>query len=728
MTKIKYAIPRGARVAAQGLTGAVYPVGDHYRLVDDATGSQAILSYTEVVQGLNMPGAPSRIALMAQTEAAARIRQGGRMYRYQLSEKLRDQIDFRKALMVGIEALIAKLGHVRATDLNRIEHRRFVREIAQQLYTRLPIDIARRGGSVKEVAIMPKGRTMLVYYTRYRESGGDEMSLVDQVWLRGNRTGHGICDRMRHLMTLALEQAYLDTKKPTIAAALKKLCTLIVQENDLRQQNGQKPFALVDHKTLSRHMKKIGSTAISIARDGERSVANNRSRGTTDTRALFIGELVEVDECKLSLITVAKKHGFWAALSENDKQALAEIEDVIRTRLYLVLMLDVASRMPLAWVLTDAPSEATTRELIRMATRDKTREKIRYGCECDPLPAIGLACFKADNGTGIRNVGVKQGLLGIRTHSIDARTYHSIDKPYVERMFGTIESTLINLIHGYTGRKAGALPGYDALRNGVLDCEELYGIITRYLIDEYPNERHFGTNMMGQRPIDRAAGLIAEEAVIVPPSAHDRRIHLGWMEQRRMTDEGIKAFGLPFNSVELQQLRDHIHSRVAIYVDPDCIRHATVLIENHREPVLVDLSWTEMQDLTLPQFLAVLEQAWNEDPQTTHLREAQLARVRARLSDQLEKIALERGLARSFMTVDEAQTKAARYSTGVHVSHPGQLPGTLSPDDIALELPASEQHRIGRGHQPPIEGGLDEKEDRPNERVFIKPDSKGKLT
>ena len=233
--------------------------------------------------------------------------------------------------------------------------------------------------------------------------------------------------------------------------------------------------------------------------------------------------------------------------------------------------------------------------------------------------------------------------------------------------------------------------------------------------------------MMGQRPIDRAAELNAGEGAIMPPSAHDRRIHLGWMERRRVTDDGVRAFGLPFNSAELQYVRDNISGRVAIYVDPDCIKHATVLIENHQDPILVELSWSAMQDLTLPEFLAVLEQAWTEDPHTTALRESQLARIRARISDQLADIALERGLARSFMTVDEAREKAARYTAGVHTSHPEPLAGTLHPDDIAREFADADRHRIGRGHQPAIEGAMAHQDTRPSERIFVKPDSKGKL-
>jgi putative transposase len=88
-----------------------------------------------------------------------------------------------------------------------------------------------------------------------------------------------------------------------------------------------------------------------------------------------------------------------------------------------------------------------------LATRDKTRERRIYGCEGDPTPAMGLGMVRNDNGTGLRNVEVKSALMGIAAANTDVRTHASADKPYVERMFGTTESVLLKLLHGYTDRK-----------------------------------------------------------------------------------------------------------------------------------------------------------------------------------------------------------------------------------------------------------------------------------
>src|SRR5690606_4695784 len=96
-----------------------------------------------------------------------------------------------------------------------------------------------------------------------------------------------------------------------------------------------------------------------------------------------------------------------------------------------------------------------------------------YGCTGEPVAAIGIGNVKHDNGAGLRNSASVAALLGIGAMDTAVRTYSPTDKPYAERMFGTIESVLLNLIQGYTGRKPGALPGYDAQKNGVLNIDEL---------------------------------------------------------------------------------------------------------------------------------------------------------------------------------------------------------------------------------------------------------------
>lgn len=702
MKTIKYKIPDGLEVSGFGCNRSVRSIGGNdYQITDLEEGTKEVWSYKEVINLIEMPGARRRKSQPAMTASAARIRDGVLQYRHQLSERQNDIIDFRKAMMFGIMRLQENGALIYQAGLDEPENRRFIADIARQYYSRRPISDKVRGGSVKSAAFMPQGRTIFLYWERWVDADFDDMALADHDWKKGNRSNHGVSTRMRELMTQASEETYMDPRKPNVASALRRLKTLVNKENIFRIPSGLEPLVPVCNKTLSEHIQLVGSTGLSIARDGSDHVANNRSRGQTDVRALMIGEMAEIDECKMSLITVCKTKGWWQKLSEGDKAALSEIEEIIRKRLWLVLMIDVATRMPLAWVITDAPSKDATLELFRMATRSNIKEKVIYGCNEDPMPAVGIGCIKGDNGSGLRNAHVKAAALGIFAQTVDARTYRGIDKPHVERMFGTLESVLLNLIHGYTGRKAGQLKNYDPIKNGVLDVNELYGLITRFLIDEYPLDQHYGTNMWGARPQDVYERVSNEHHAILPPSDHDRRIHLGWKDECTLTDEGVKALELPYQCYELQEISDKIQRRVTVISDPDCVNEITILVEGCPDPFLGLLSLTTLKDMSATEAINEIAKMRAEDPSKTQDVEARLARVRGERSDHMASVALENKLPCSYTTFAAAKAKAQIVMRGQHI-HSAKVPGATPPGMVAQTGKIDDVRKVGDGFQSAI--------------------------
>ena len=134
---------------------------------------------------------------------------------------------------------------------------------------------------------------------------------------------------------------------------------LIHEENSIRKRNQLGSLKPPSHATLSTHIQELVSpTEMLAATKGERHARNRRGRGSTDIRALFVGEYVEIDECKASLVASAKARGQWESLSDPDRTALEDIDKEIRTRLSILVMIDVATRMPLAWVISDQLSDA----------------------------------------------------------------------------------------------------------------------------------------------------------------------------------------------------------------------------------------------------------------------------------------------------------------------------------------------------------------------------------
>jgi len=467
---------------------------------------------------------------------------------------------------------------------------------------------------------------------------------------------------------------------------MKHLEMLLHEENLRRKRNELPPLTVPSATTLATH-RKVLLTPIEylIATKGERHARNKRGGGSTDIRALFVGELTEVDECKASLITSAKEKGHWERLSRDQRKTLEEIDEEIRKRLTILVQFDVASRMPLAWVISDQPRTEATRALFRMATRDKTREKRIYGCSGDPVAAVGIWHVRNDNGPGLRNSACIAALLGCGAMNTVVRAYQSTDKPYVERMFGTTESILLKLIHGYTGRKAGELPGYDAKANGVLDIDELYGILTCFMIDEYPSMRHTGFGIGGRRPAEVYKELIKTRPHVPPMDPNQRRIHLGWEQEVTPNDEGVRVFsGIWYNSDELLEQVDAlgIDGTVSVFVDPDDMRIATVVLPKAKEPIEVLLQCTAFADMTLPEILELMAEWRRENPAVTEVYEDMIMRTRRERHEQLKAIGVERKLPRSFSTIEECKAKAKAVFAGSRIMPSKPLSGCARPGSI----------------------------------------------
>jgi len=256
----------------------------------------------------------------------------------------------------------------------------------------------------------------------------------------------------------------------------------------------------------------------------------------------------------------------------------------------------------------------------------------------------------------------------------------------VERMLGTTESVLIKILHGYTGRKAGELPGYDAKENGVISAEELYKILTVFMIDEYPSMRHWGVGMGGRVPYEVYKTLNETRGCIAPIDANIRRINLGWEEKVTPSHEGVRVFrGIWFNSDLLQQELEanRIEGKVSVYVDPDDVSRATVVLPGVKYPIEVDLQITAYAALTVPQVLQLMAFWLHKHGETAEIHADRLFQLRLEREEELIKIGQRHRLARSYSTIEECQKKAGELFRASRVIRSTQLADTTPPGQIA---------------------------------------------
>ena len=668
---------------------------DGYKLCAVDSGENLYIPCLDFVNYIKLPGVKID-AQLPETGNRLQIRLGGVRTSQSLPEDQREHASFHLAICQSIKLLRDKMRHeigdkqleLSIRQLDQPKNRKFIGDVAQQVFGKKIYLQSKRGGK-STVWTLYKGRTLARYMAIYDGLHPDEDpldALVPLDHLKGNWLAR-INDRVKALMTQAWDKFALDTKTPTIADVMRFVKVLISEDNAVRARNDLPQLQEPSESTLRAHRDYLLSpTEYMIATKGERFARNKRGRGSTDIRALFVGEYVEVDECHASLVLSSKINGQWESLAPDFKGKLEEIDKIIRERLTILVMIDVASRMPLAWVISDKPKAEATLELFRMATRDKTREKVKYGCSGEPVTAIGLGHVKNDNGPGLRNSTCVSALMGVGAMNTTARAYNSTDKPYVERMFGTEESVLLRILHGYTGRKPNDLPGYDATAGGVLDIDEIYGILTRFMIDAYPSMRHMGIGMGGRRPYEVYKEIAETRGCVRPIDPNMRRIHLGWEEEVTPTDEGVRVFsGIWFNSDELQLAIDNMRRvgrKVRVFIDPDDMSRATVLVPGELEPIEVHLQMTAFASLTLVEILDLMAAWRRENPRLTEVHDDRVTRFFRDTYQMMKTIGVERKLPRSYSTIGECKEKAKAVFAGARVLPGRVLQGTTAPEDI----------------------------------------------
>jgi hypothetical protein len=257
---------------------------------------------------------------------------------------------------------------------------------------------------------------------------------------------------------------------------------------------------------------------------------------------------------------------------------------------------------------------------------------------------------------------------------------------------------VFKLLPGYTGRRAHELPGYDATKNGVITVDELYGIVTRYFIDEYPSTRHYGTGMNGRRPIEVYKAINATRGQIPPIDPHLRRIQLGWEQEVTPSDEGVCVFhGIWFNSDDLQMKREEyrVAGKVKVFVDPDNLNLATVILPNVPDPIEVKLQFTAFADMTLPEVLRLMAEHRREDPTVTEFHHDQVMRTRLHRRAEIDCITVENNLPRSYSTIGECEAMGKSVFAGAREMRPTALPGTTRPGDLTKAQPSGMVYRLG---------------------------------
>ena len=512
---------------------------------------------------------------------------------------------------------------------------------------------------------VPRGRTLKEWYDRYHYFGGKDIALVGRDYLKGPFKKNAAPEVQRRRLSPMQERfaayvvdRWLNVKKPH----LRGLYELSKAKFDVTPEDRAAGFKFPSITTVSNRKKaKVSKRVEVIGREGERNAVNSVGTGATDAPGLFFGEACETDQVVLSLFVKDKNKICVRKLT--DKQAAEELGPDELRRPILNFIKDLSTRYPLGWVLSETADSDATLEMVRMAMRDKSKEKIRYGCNGDPAPAVRIRTLTSDNGTAVRNSRMAEKLAGMGIVYQMARAHHSNDKPFVESDFRTLEFQVIELEDGYVGGRPGALPGYAPKADTKLIMKELYAKLTRYFIDEFPYQSHLGIGMYGASPVQKLREVNDRFKQIDAPDPYLRIIHLGEKFEATTHKQGVSPHGLHFNSTELQMATGGARKKVTVHIDPDYLAKALVTIEGGDGGLIeVDLKMSSVKDLNFWEFLSVKKQAAEMYPELIEHDNDILMKARKRRAEETGMFPDPNDLA-SYQRLPALQQKAERLAT-----------------------------------------------------------------
>ena len=204
--------------------------------------------------------------------------------------------------------------------------------------------------------------------------------------------------------------------------------------------------------------------------------------------------------------------------------------------------------------------------------------------------------------------------------------------------------------------------------------------------------------MNGRRPDEVYRHINETRGQIPPVDPHCGASIWSWEQEVMPTDEGVRVFeGIWFNSTQLQVRREElgVTGKVKVFVDPDDMNLATVILPNGMQPIEVQLQVTAFADMTLPEVLKLMAEHRRENPEIAEFHHDQVMRTRLDRHARIMAIGVEQGLSRSYSTVNECKAMARAVFSGARVHRPQAPVAATRPGDVTSLQAAHGVYTIG---------------------------------
>lgn len=424
----------------------------------------------------------------------------------------------------------------------------------------------------------PCARTLQSWVSAYEEAGCQAWGLRQCHCQRGNRDPRYDGDAIALMMEAVY--AYLTTNRHSYHECYDAYTDGLKKLNADRLLANQPPIACIGFTTYRARVNQVSRFNRDYARNGPEFAIRKYSGVKRPFDVTRLGELIQIDGWKVSLVTLAAESGIWATLSPEQKAA------VPNERWTLLRAIDVASRANLGAILTRSETTEAAIMLVRMMLGDKTGIAAAMGAQT-PWDYFGVPeAIVTDAGPAFRSDRFRQVLADLQIRFEAPKVGRPNMRAHIERSFGTTRTQLLPHFTGQTFANIQDKGDYDPVANASLFIDELARALVLYEVDIYHNTPHEG--LLGETPRAAWQRLMLQGAGFsrVTPGAHPQRAIFGIPLARTLSKRGIRVMGLHYQSQAMAALFARDGNRpVAMRVDPEDLGWISVEIDRVWEVV-----------------------------------------------------------------------------------------------------------------------------------------------
>jgi hypothetical protein len=702
-------------IAMVGNSAILRPVGADANDMQDfmMTGEEIIANQKQVSFEIKFPSA-------SYMREATALHTGGVQF-VDLADEAQQKVLFSICCCIVLENLRAA-DKIKITEPSLDEHHALIEQRVHELYRNVSGE--KKRGNMRHLGFeVPGGRTLLDQYNTYHQEFFNPTDLAPKHSNAG-RPRKEIPQWVMDEMEAAL-RPHLDGREPHLIRCYEMLQGKLLEMNAelARTQPGFGEIKVSDRK-FREFAASFKSTAIAVTRKGWDEMVRSMRSGLGETKALFIGEVVDIDECEMPLWVFLEKSGLYKVFGDQTmRQLKKEAAQNGVGKIWILVAVDRATGAPLAFHLAKSPNADDTLELLRRLVSDKTALAREAGCEHAPSEPVRPNLIVMDTGSGLWNNVVPRAILALGGSFRFSRTKTPTDKPFVERHFATLGSDIMKALHGYNGQGPGKMTGYNGQEMTVMTMAQLEKYLWWYFTDCLPfktTQRKGGWGAINHVMFARFKKMYGTAAAL---SHREVRRAIGLRVTRKVTKMGIEAYRMPYqgDGKFRQWVLANLGATVTICVAPNRIEEVTAITADGQVFYLT-ACLSQFKHFTLSEWCHFLQEWRHSDPATQEVSVETLYRFYNRIRQEMNGLLDFYGKEHKVIRLDDAQALAdtlagqetvilhgdasspsaalsalyASDANGIGVYTPGdEIVEEVQDGEPSAALPTVESHRTG---------------------------------